>query len=48
MAIGTPQAAEVPILEVIGNPDAFKYGTEKIPPPIPRIDDVNPIPVPTK
>ena len=48
MAIGIPHAAEVPILEVIGNPDAFRYGTEKIHPPIPKIDDMKPIPVPTK
>ena len=39
-AIGTPHAAEVPIHNFISYPKALRYGTEKLPPPIPTIADV--------
>ena len=43
IAIGIPQAAEVPILDVRLIPRTLKVGTEKIPPPIPKTDDRKPI-----
>ena len=45
-AIGKPQAADVPTDCFIGNPAQFKNGTVKLPPPIPKIDDARPMPVP--
>ena len=48
IAIGTPHAADVPIAEVRLSPEPLKYGTEKVPPPIPKIEDKKPIPEPTK
>ena len=41
IAIGTPHAADVPIAEVRLSPEPLKYGTEKVPPPIPKIEDKN-------
>jgi len=43
IAIGTPHAADVPIADVKLSPEALKYGTEKVPPPMPRIDERKPI-----
>ena len=37
IAIGTPHAADVPIAEVRLSPEPLKYGTEKVPPPMPKI-----------
>ena len=48
IAIGTPHAADVPIAEVRLSPEPLKYGTEKVPPPMPKIEDKKPIPEPTK
>ena len=48
IAIGIPHAAEVPIAVVKFSPVALKYGTENVPPPIPRIEERKPIEVPAK
>ena len=38
----------MPIAVVKLRPDALKYGTENVPPPIPSNDDKNPITEPAK
>ena len=41
-AITIPQAAEVPIAFLMSCPSDFKYGTLKVPPPIPKGIDKKP------
>ena len=43
MAIGKPQAADVPTACCMVKPKRLKNGTVKLPPPIPKIADAAPI-----
>ena len=47
-AITIPQAAEVPIAFLMSCPSDFRYGTVKVPPPIPKGIDRKPIIEPGK
>ena len=42
-----PHAADVPIARLISKPSILKYGTQKLPPPIPSGIDNNPMIEPT-
>ena len=46
MAIGKPQAADVPTAFCITTPFAVKYGTVILPPPMPKMADATPMPEP--
>lgn len=47
IAMGKPQAAEVPTAFCMVNPNRLKNGTVKLPPPMPKIADAAPISPPT-